>query len=728
MSLDFTEINSVVEHTNLATMLDEEILNEIGDEVTHMFEEDVNSRAGWTENNEKWMKLASQLLEEKNYPWPNASNVKYPLLTTASMQFHARAHQSLLKGSNPVYVRPLGKDEDGAKRSRAERLSDFMSWQLMHDMETWEEDMDRLLLVLPVVGLCFKKIYYSTIKNKPVSELVLPKDLVINYNATDFLRARKTHVLYKDQNEVIELQRKGVYLDVPLDDPAMNLDSRHTEDKIQGMTPSTTELPPHTVLESHTWYDLNDDGHKEPYIITVDRDSKTVLRITARFEADGVELGEKDKVLAIQPTEYFVRYVFLPDLNSSIYGLGFGSILGPLNSATNTITNQLVDSGHLATLPVGFLGRGIRLSRGGTQRFKPGEWKVAGSTGEDLKKGIFPLPVKEPSSTLFQLLGLLIQSGEKVGSIADIMLGENPGQNQPYSTTSAVLEQGLKVFMGIYKRVYRSLTKEYQQLFHLDHKFLDQETYDNIMDEGQLDVKADFDIKQYDVIPAADPNIVTQAQELMKAEALMQKVAAGFPVNPTVATKRILMVEGHEDIDELMEMPPPQPDLEMQFEMKKHEDQQQLSMAQLKLEAEVKQHEALKDQAQAILNFQKAQTEASKGDSEQYKAQAQQLTLFIEQMKAATAQEQNRHERWKVNMAQQGAELDMMGKQADLQGKQADAAMKQMEGPERQADRDQEMSIEQMNMLKELEIEDQRNKSNEKMSREKPAPTNNGGE
>jgi chaperonin GroES len=662
--MTFDNINQIIEHTNLAAHIDKKELEEMGSDVVSTYQEDLESRSEWEKRNEMWMELASQVMEDKNFPWPNSSNVKYPLLTTSAMQFHARAYQSLVKGANPVLVRPFGKDPTGEKRARADRLSTIMSYQLLQEMDNWQEDLDRLLLVLPVIGLCFKKVYWSPTKQRNVSELVLPKDLVVNYHAKDFETCRKHHRLYKTGNEVLELQNTGLYREVDLGTPAP-VQHSDTEDKTVGLSPSFSEDDEvHTIIESHTLWDLNGDGHKEPYIITVDLDSQEVLRVTARFDVGGIvyKEGKPGEVASIEGKNFFVKYSFIPDLNSSIYALGFGAILGPLNSAINTLTNQLIDAGTLGILPVGFLGRGIRLGRGGTVRFKPGEWKGVNNTGDDLRKGVFPLPVREPSQTLFNLLGMLAQSGEKVGSIADIMLGENPGQNQPYSTTSAVLEQGLQVFQGIFRRVFRSLSNEYQMIYTLNHHYLDQERYSILLDDPEGLVDVDFNLEDFDVIPAADPDIVTEVQRQLKAEALAMKLQMGFPLNKELVLRKMLEAEGHDDIDELMDAEPPPEDPELVFKKQQHQDQMSLEAMRLKLEASTKEFEALKDQAQAILNFQKAQTESAADPEREMEfqfAQKQMDALFKAQDKAMDRQAKEAE----MSMKLQGQREEMMAKQ-----------------------------------------------------------------
>jgi chaperonin GroES len=615
--------STLIQAINIAELLDGELLERIGNKVVDWYEADEDSRSDWLESNERWIKLTTQVMENKSYPWPNASNVKYPLLTTAAIQFHARAYPSLVNDAAPIKISVIGADDENqTKLKRANRVKTFMTFQLFEQMVDWNDGMDRLLFVLPILGMAYKKTYYSPARGRNVSELVLPQDLALNYHATDFVRSRKTHRMWMFSNEVREYQNQGIYLKVDLGEPSAK-SNPGVLDLEQGLSPSEVDGDdPYQILECHCWWDFDGDGYKEPYIITVDHDSGKVLRIVARFSIDDVEYYEGDKVAKITPEETFTQYLFLPDPNSPMYGIGFGSTLGPINSAVNTVMNQLIDAGTLSNLGGGYLSRGMKM-RGGAHRFTPGEWKQTQASGEEMRNGIFPLPIREPSMVLFNLLGTLIASGERVSSVTDIMVGENPGQNQPYSTTVAVLEQGQKVFVGIYKRIYRSLTEEYKKLFRLNGQYLDDSLYIHVIDDqnssGNVS-KADFNLKDFNIRPGADPSLVSEAQKLMKAESLAQKLAIGMPLNVQEVTRRLLEAEGHEDIQKLMDVPPPQPPLEAVLEMKKFEHQVEMDTQNAELEKIRTQFTALRDQAQAMLYIATANKTDDSSRIEQFKA------------------------------------------------------------------------------------------------------------
>ncbi|WP_373088668.1 hypothetical protein [Zhongshania sp.] len=591
------DIKKAHQTDNIAEELDDSTLDEIAQDLLNLIEGDEESRASWMDSQGEWMKLAAQVRETKSYPWQNASNVKYPLMTTACMQFHARALPGLINSSQPVLAKVHGSDPTGEKLARASRVRRYMSYQVMEEMDEWMDEMDRLLFVLPMIGLCYKKTYFSDNLGRARSVLVLPKDLVVNYNAQSYDRARLTHILYMDDNEVVEMQREGLFLDIDLTEATYKVPDE-LRDEIVGLShPPTDDGELRRVYESHCWLDLDEDGYKEPYIVTIDSDSEKVLRIVARWSAGDVRYNAKGKVSKITPMDFFTPFILLPDPNSAVYGLGFGTLLGPTNEAINTLINQLIDAGTLSNMQGGFLARGLKI-KGGATRFKPGEWKIANAPAGEMKNSIVPLPVKEPSSALFNLLSLLINSGERISSVSDMMMGENPGQNQAATTTMAVLEQGLKVFSSIHRRLHRALAKEYKKLYKLNHLHLDEEEYQAFLDntipqemqaiemeaspeeleaveqqlrlENAMAGRDDFESDSLDIVPESDPHMVSEAQRIVKSQALLEKVAAGFPINREEALRRALEAEQHEDIDALMTLPPQGPSPEqLEFELEK---------------------------------------------------------------------------------------------------------------------------------------------------------------
>jgi len=583
-----------LEQTNVASQLSEDQLNEISDECIRGFDADEESRGDWLDKVKEYVKLATQVSEKKSYPWPNASNVKFPLLSTAALQFAARAYPALIPGTDLVKAIVIGRDNEQTGVQRAERISRHMSYQILYQMEDWEEHMDKLCIIVPIVGCAFKKTFFDPIKKLNVSELVQAEYLSMNYWAKSLENCpRKTHILYLFPNQVEEKKRAGLFLDVELMTPTQVYDPF---DKVANLVtaqhePDQDETTPHTFLEQHTYLDLDNDGYKEPWIITVDYFSKKVVRIVPNFDQDGLVM-DGDKLIRITPNEYFTKFSFFPNPDGGVYDVGFGLMLGDINHSVNTITNQLIDAGHLATLQGGFIGRGIRV-KGGNLRFTPGEWKQADFTGEEISKNIFPLPVKEPSAVLFSMFEALVQSGKELASVAEIMTGKLPGQNTPATTTQASIDQSLKIFTAVYKRLYRALTSEYKKLYKLNSKNLDEKVYFTInADSSQQQQAVELLRTDYQddilVKPNADPNVSTETQQLLRSQALLELMPLGL--NPKEVARRILESRKEPNIPALLEWePPPDPkvqEMQMKAQMEQEKNQAKAQIDQMKAEME----------------------------------------------------------------------------------------------------------------------------------------------
>lgn len=578
-------IRAMLEEINIAEKLekkDKDLLHKIGQDALKGFEDDLESRRDWEVDVEEWTKLAIQTKEEKTYPWPRASNIKYPLLSTAAMQFAARAYPSLVPSDGQVVkAKVIGKDPDGEKQKRAERTSIYASWQLMNEMPDWEEEMDKLLIMLPVVGTMFKKTYWDSVTKKNCSKLVLPKNLVVNYWTKTLESCERISEIIEMSPRILhERVTAGVFLDCDLGD-APQPQTLITEN---GPKPDRDQTTPYTLIEQHTFIDLDDDGYEEPYIVTFHRETGKVLRITARFDERGITLNDKNEVVRIEPIQYYTKFGFIPNPNGCFYDIGFGVLLGPINDSVNTLINQLVDAGSLSNLQSGFIGKGLRIKMGET-RFQPGEWKAVNATGDDLKKQIYPLPVKEPSNVLFELMGALITSGKELASVAEIFTGKSPGQNTPATTTMATIEQGMKVFTAVYKRTYRSLTKEYEKLYRLNEVYLNPQTYVEVMDTTVS--PDDFKAEGYDICPGADPTAISQTERLLKAQGLVEMLPMGV-LDPLKVVIRVLEAQEQPNWQELIHQetqesgqPAQQPDpkvLEMQ--MRSQADQQSFQLKQ----------------------------------------------------------------------------------------------------------------------------------------------------
>lgn len=614
-----SELDAIIQMANAAEKMDKEKQQELAALVYKGYEADVASRSQWEQRYEDAMKLAMQVREKKTFPWVGASNVKFPLLSTASMQFAARAYPALIPASGQVVsYRVIGADKDGAKAARAKRVSQYMSWQVLENMPDWEEDMDKMLITLPIVGTAFKKTYFNSKLNKKCSHLVSAMDLVVNYWATSLEDCeRKTQKLYYTRRKMEEKMRSGEFLECELPDPSV--DYLKKQDQIQGLSATDTdEATPYLVLEQHRFYDLDGDGYAEPYVVTILAQNQQLLRVVARWASDGVKRDEKDKIICIEPLEYFTKYGFIPNPDGGFYDVGFGLLLGPLNESVNTLINQLVDAGTLSTLQGGWISKGLRIKQG-KQSFTPGEWKQVDATLDDIKKGIFPLPVKEPSSVLFQLLGMLVTSTKELASVAEIFTGKMPGQNTPAYTTKETVEQGMKVFTAIYKRLYRALAHEFKKLFVLNQMYFTPQEVVSVTDD-QIS-QQDFQGPADDVVPAADPQAASATDKLAKAKELGGLIQLGLDRQAVVV--RILEALEVPNFTELFpkQPPPPPPEIqklqmeaqnkqkELEAKMKAQEAEHELKLKEMQAEMQMAQEEHSIKIQEMILELQAKQQE-----------------------------------------------------------------------------------------------------------------------
>lgn len=604
------EMDALLRSKNLAPDIDDQVLNQIGMQVDRDFKIDKQSRSDWEERNKEALKLAIQVVEAKNFPWPNAANIKYPLLATACVQFSSRALPNIVTATGIVKGKVIGKDETGEKLKRATRIGQHMTYQLTDEMEEWTEEMDVLLVVLPISGCAFKKSYFSPLLGTNVSELVLPQNFVVNYKTKSLKRApRVTHILELYPNEVTERIRSGLFSEIELGTST-------------GQDPE--EVPPdpndpeaaHIFLEQHRNWDLDGDGYHEPYIITIHKATSKVVRVVARFDADAVIRNDKNQIVRIKAVDYFTRFLFMPSPDAGFYGMGWGSLLGPINKTVDTTINQLLDAGTKQNMGGGFVGKGAKLP-GGVIKRKLGEWKMVNVMGDDLKKNLVPDPTKEPSRVLFQLLGLMIDAGKELASVADVLTGEQPGSNIPATTTLALIEQGLKVFSAIYLRIHRSLKSEFKKLYRLNRLFLEDEAYFMAMDEAQAIARADYEGKSLDVQPVSDPKEVSDMQRIIKAQAMMELLGKGL--NDMVIMRRYVDAMQIPEADDIFPDPntPPPPDPKVVLESEK----QELERAKFEFDMMKFRIELAERTTKAILNIAKAEAAEEGPQIEIYKVE-----------------------------------------------------------------------------------------------------------
>lgn len=646
------QLDKVSLSKNLAEDLDEDTLTKIGSVCKNGFDADIQSRTHWEEKVKDWQDLAMQIQEEKSFPWAGAANVKYPLLSTAAMQFAARAYPSLVPSNGQVVQGVvIGKDPTGQKQEKAQRVADYMSYQVMHEIPYWDEEMDKLLIMLPVVGCMFKKTWFNKEEDRPDSKLIMPLNMVVNYWAQSVAEAeRMSEIILMSPRALKEKQLQGIYLDVDLG--VAPIPDRHDDTNFSPDEDTT----PYEIVEQHTYYDLDDDGYAEPLIVTFERNSGKVLRVSIRYYLDDVT-RDGNQIVKIKPICMYTKFSFVPSPDGCFYDIGFGNLLGPLNESVNTTINQLLDSGTLNNLNGGFIGKALRL-RAGDTTFTPGEWKPVNATGDDLKKQIVPLPSKEPSGVLLELLKFLVQAGKELASVAEIFTGKMPGQNTPATTTMATVEQGMKVFTAVYKRIFRSLTEEFYKIFDLNGQYLDPNKYVNVLDTTIG--PDDFDKKTMDICPAADPQAASQGEKMQKAQALMQLNQA-FPgaLDPIKVITRMLdamEIPQYQDlftqeVQQSGQLPPPPPDPKVQaLQMKSQLDQQKaqgdMQAKAMEMEMEGRDREqqlAMKQQEHALKMQQMQQSAAVKAQSDEMAARAKMATSAM-QTQQSMAQSQMQHE------------------------------------------------------------------------------------
>jgi len=565
------DIDKLVASSNIAADLPEEQVQKIGLQCKQGFDDDKASRTPWEDANAKSLKLALQVAEAKSFPWPNCSNVKFPLLTIAALSWHSKAYPATISGDNVVKYKVIGKDPDNVKADRADRKGKYMSYKLL-ETTTWEEQTDKGLLVYSILGTMFKKTVRDNNAKKNVSDLVMPQDLVVNYFTTDMDSAvRVSHMFTLSKNEVREYVLQGLYLDsLKILDTADAGPLETAKDKAQKLI-KPAESSVFNLVEQSCWLDLDEDGYDEPYAVTFQRETGKIVRILARYyksDVKRVEVGKNaGKIYKIVPENYYTKYELIPSPDGGFYGIGFGVLLGPITDSVNSALNQIFDSGTMATLGGGFLGRGARI-KGGEATFKPFEWKTVDSTGDNLRNNIVPLQVREASPVLLELIKFLVNYGERVAGAGDIQMGELPGQNVKAGTAEIANENGRQIFDATYKRFWRSLKEEFKKLDRLESIFIQDEGF-SVGGKYYEVTKADFAEGSDGVCPVADPNITSRTEKRMMADMALADTLH-FSGDTYEALKRKYDAYGYSGFEQVFPDPkgpnaiPPPPNLEME--------------------------------------------------------------------------------------------------------------------------------------------------------------------
>jgi hypothetical protein len=540
---------------NLAEVLSDSILGEISSDLTGKYEDDLQSSSEWRETYTKGLDLLGIQYQERTEPFAGASGVTHPLISESVTQFQAQAYKEMLPSGGPVRTQVLGA-ESMEKDSQSTRVKDFMNYQITEVMEEFDPDTDQMLFYLPLSGSTFKKVYFDSTKNRAVSKFVPSEDLIIPYSATDLNTSpRVTHVLRMDENEVRKMQVAGIFTDVDLS--AYDAEDNSVKEKIDeigGINKGEADdvfniLEIHADLDIEGFEDVGQDGEptgiKLPYVVTIDHGSGKVLSITRNYDQEDPMKRKR---------QYFVHYKFLPGLG--FYGFGLIHMIGGLGRATTSILRQLIDAGTLANLPSGFKARGIRI-RNDDEPLSPGEFRDIDAPGGSIRDSIIPLPFKEPSGTLAQLLGSLIEGGRRFVSIADQQVS-NMSQDMPVGTTVALLERGMKVMSAIHKRLHYAQKTEFRLLARIFAESLPP-VYPYEVFGAPAEVKAqDFD-GRVDILPVSDPNIFSMAQRVTLAQTQLQLAQSNPQLhNLQAAYRRMYQALEVQNIEEVLP-PPPQP-------------------------------------------------------------------------------------------------------------------------------------------------------------------------
>ena len=542
---------------NLAELLDERDLNDIAQELLYLYEEDRSGRQEWEDAYSDGLDLLGIKYEDREEPFRGSSGVTHPVIAEAVTQFQSQAYKELLPSSGPVRTEIVGAVTPESE-DQAQRVKDFMNYEILNVMQEYDPETDRMLFYLPLAGSAFKKIYFDDMLDRAVARFVPADDLVVPYNATDLESAsRIAHVVHMDINNVRKNQAAGFYRDVELTPYEAEDSLREKERELVGVE-KTVDGEDCTLIEFHIDLDLKgfehvspldgeETGIKLPYIVTIDEGSSKVLSIRRNWN-EGDEYYKKN--------QYFTHYKFLPGLG--FYGLGLLHMIGGLGRSATSIMRQLIDAGTLANLPAGFKARGIRI-RDSDEPLSPGEFRDIDAPGGALRDSLMPLPYKEPSQTLYSLLGFVVEAGQRFAAIADLQVGDG-NQQAAVGTTVALLERGSRVMSAIHKRLHYAQKQEFRMLAKIFKESLPPMYPYNVYGAESFIKQQDFD-DRVDVIPVSDPNIFSLSQRIAIAQTQLQLAQSNPQMhNLFEAYRRMYQALGVQNIEAILPTPkPPQP-------------------------------------------------------------------------------------------------------------------------------------------------------------------------
>ena len=541
---------------NLAELLPEDITDPIGNELVENYMDYKASRKDWEQTYKTGLDLLGFKYDQRTEPFTGASGATHPVLAEAVTQFQAGAYKELLPAEGPVRTQIVG-NPDQAKAAQAQRVKDYMNYELMEKMEEYEPEFDQMLFHLPLAGSTFKKVYYDELLGRAVSKFVPADDLIVPYTANSLDDAEAIiHVLKISENDLRKQQVGGFYSDVELGTPGETMKDEITskEKELEGVSKSGKQQPIYTLLECHVdldlegFEDIGPDGEptgiKLPYIVTIDEGSTKVLSIRRNYAPNDPKR---------QRVHYFVHFKFLPGLG--FYGFGLIHMIGGLSRTATVALRQLLDAGTLSNLPAGFKQRGVRV-RDEASPIQPGEFKDVDAPGGNLREAFFPLPYKEPSATLLQLMGIVVQAGQRFAAISEMQVGEGQS-NAAVGTTIALLERGSKVMSAIHKRLYNSMRHEFKLLSKVISTYLPPEYPYDVVGGARLIKQLDFD-DRVDILPVADPNIFSMSQRITLAQTQLQLATSNPQIhNLYSAYRNMYEAIGVKNIDSVL--PPPAP-------------------------------------------------------------------------------------------------------------------------------------------------------------------------
>jgi hypothetical protein len=719
-------------YANLADFLDESILVDIGSTLEEQYKDYRSSRQDWETTYTNGLDLLGFKYERRTEPFRNASGVTHPVLAESVTQFQSQAYKELLPADGPVRTQIVGKI-DSQKEQQAERVRDFMNYQIMTIMKEYEPEFDQMLFYLPLAGSTFKKVYYDEILGRAVSKFIPAEDLVVPYSATSLDDADAIiHVIKISSNDLRKQQVGGFYKDIDLGQPPMVTDQlKQKEREIEGIRAEKQD-DIYTLLECHVNLDIEGfedkdasgepTGIKLPYIVTIEEGSREVLSIRRNYKAED---PLKNKI------NYFVHFKFLPGLG--FYGFGLIHMIGGLSRTATQALRQLLDAGTLSNLPAGFKMRGIRV-RDDAQPIQPGEFRDVDAPGGNLRDAFMPLPFKEPSATLLQLMGIVVQAGQRFASIADMQVGDG-NQQAAVGTTMALLERGSRVMSAIHKRLYASLKNEFELLAKVFSSYLPpMYPYDVVGGTRQIK-QLDFDDK-VDILPVADPNIFSQTQRINLAQTEMQLAMSNPQMHNLYQVYRTMYEAiGVKNIDLIL--PPPQPPAPMDPSMEHinsmtgqpfqafagqdhtahieaHLNFMQLNMiknnpmAMSIIQKNVLEHISIMAQEQIQLEFSKElmQLQAIQQQAQmnpQLQLQVQQMTQAIESRKAKLIAEMTKDYMTEENKINDGMNNDPL-----VQLKSREIDLRAMENERKKKESEDRLNLDKLKVMSNRQVADEK--------------------